>query len=128
MRVEFHRCRMSGAMLAGSTLRDVLFTECRLDTANLRMVEGRQCELLEADLRCADLYAARLTASRIQDCDLSGAELSQAMLERARLHGSVLRDLKGVGALAGAVIGSDQQMDVAMSLLGASGITVDDER
>jgi uncharacterized protein YjbI with pentapeptide repeats len=52
-----------------------------------------------------------------EDCDLSGAEFTQAALDGVRLHGSVLRDLKGVSALAGGVIGSDQQLDVAMSQL-----------
>jgi uncharacterized protein YjbI with pentapeptide repeats len=127
-RVEFHECRMSGIVLAGSTLEDVLFSECRLDSANLRMVRGRRLDFLGSDLRQADLYGAGLAATRIQDGNLSMADFSQASLEGIRLHGCVLRDLRGVSALGGAVISRDQVMEMSMALFDASGITVDDQR
>jgi uncharacterized protein YjbI with pentapeptide repeats len=127
-RVEFHRCRMSGAVLAGSTTRDVLFSDCKLDLANLRMLTANRLEFLDCDLREADFYGATLTRSAMYDCDLTGAEFSQAETDGLRLHGSTLRDLKGVSALRGAVIAGDQSLEMAMALLAASGITVDDER
>jgi uncharacterized protein YjbI with pentapeptide repeats len=127
-RVEFHECRMSGIVLAGSTLEDVLFSECRLDSANLRMVHGRRLDFLGSDLRQADLYGAELVATRIQDGSLSFADFSQASAQGIRLHGCDLRELKGVSALDGAVIGRDQVMDLALALFDASGITVDDKK
>jgi uncharacterized protein YjbI with pentapeptide repeats len=127
-RVEFRECRMSGIVLAGSTLEDVLFSECRLDSANLRMVRGRRLDLLGSDLRQADLYGAELAATRIQDGNLSSADFSQASLDGIRLHGSVLREIRGVSALGGAVIGRDQVMEMSMALFDASGVTVDDQR
>lgn len=127
-RVEFHRCRMSGIVLAGSRLQDVLLSGCRVDSANLRGVSAIRFEALGSDLRGADLFGATLTSSRVHDGDLTGADFSRSTVEGLRLHGTVLRDVVGAGELRGAVIAGDQQLDVAMSLFDAAGITVDDER
>lgn len=127
-RVEFHDCRMSGMVFAGSTLlEDVLFTGCKLNLANLRMVRGKRLEFVSSDLGEADLYGAEFESTRIRDCDLTAAELSQAKLAGLRLRNCVLHDLKGVCALSGAIVGRDQVMDIAMALFAASGIVVDDD-
>ncbi|WP_165034959.1 pentapeptide repeat-containing protein [Candidatus Protofrankia californiensis] len=127
--VEFHRCRLSGMVFGGARLADVLFSNCKMDVVNLRMVEGRFLEFRESDLRELDLYGASITNLRIHDSDVSSADLSTSSLAGdVRLHGSRLRELKGIESLAGAVIGTEQLMDVAMMLFAASGITVDDER
>lgn len=127
-RVEFHRCRMSGIVLAGSAARDVLASDSRLDGANLRMLAGSRLELPGCDLRGADLFGATLTTSRIHDGDLTGADFSQSIVGGLRLHGSIVRDILGVDQLRGAVVSRDQQLDLAMALFDASGITVEDER
>ncbi|WP_165485449.1 pentapeptide repeat-containing protein [Protofrankia symbiont of Coriaria ruscifolia] len=127
--VEFHRCRLSGMVFGGARLADVLFSNCKMDVVNLRMVEGRFLEFRESDLRELDLYGASITNLRIHDSDVSSADLSTSSLAGdVRLHGSRLRELKGTESLTGAVIGTEQLMDVAMMLFAASGITVDDER
>jgi uncharacterized protein YjbI with pentapeptide repeats len=127
-RVEFHECRMSGLDLAGSFLEDVLFSGCKLDLANLRMIHGRRVDFHHDDLREADLTGAELISARMQDSDLTGLELSQARLDGLRLHGSAIHDIRGVSALRGAVVGRDQVMDLATVLFAESGISVDDER
>ncbi len=127
-RVEFRECRMSGVVFAGSELRDVLFSASKLDSANLRMTSGGRVHVLGSDLREADFYAAALGASRIQDSNLSAVEFSESVLDGVRLHGSVLRDLKGVSALRSAVISEDQVWEMSVALFAESGIAVDEDR
>ncbi|HUS62072.1 MAG TPA: pentapeptide repeat-containing protein [Acidimicrobiales bacterium] len=127
-RVELTRCRMSSVDVAGAHLRDVAFFDCKLDGANLRMTTWERCELVDCDLSEADLASARLDGTRVFGCDLSSAQLSKASLAGARLHGSRLESVKSVESLKGAVIGSDQMVPVALALLAAVGITVEDER
>ena len=76
----------------------------------------------------ADLARATLRRSAIFDSDLTDATFEGAHLEGARLHGSRLEGLRGAEGLAGAVIGSSQVVPLAIPLLAASRIRVDDDR
>lgn len=127
-RVELTRCRLSSVDAAGAHLRDVGFFDCKLDAANLRMTTWERCELVDCDLTEADLASAKMDGTHLFGCDLSWAQLSKASLTGARLHGSRLESIAGVESLRGAVIGSDQMVPVALSLLAAMGIAVDDDR
>jgi uncharacterized protein YjbI with pentapeptide repeats len=127
-RVEFRDCRMSGAVFTRSSLRDVLFTGCRLDDANFRMSETKAVVFEDVDLRRSDFYAAHVDGSRFFDCDLTGTEFTKASASGVRFHGSTLLDLKGAQCLAGAVIESSQVLPVALGVLAALSIRVDDER
>jgi hypothetical protein len=79
------------------------------------------------ELRDADLYGAKVERSNLLRCNLTGVELSKARFERVVLHGSELLDVRGAGALAGAVISRDQVVALAPSLMSALGIVVDDD-
>jgi uncharacterized protein YjbI with pentapeptide repeats len=127
-RVVFKDCRMSGVILSRCTLRDVLFVDCRLDDASFRMAEAKAVSFEDIDLRRGDYYAASLEGTRFFDCDLTGAQFAKARTPGVRFHGSNLTDLQGGSDLAGAVIDSSQVLSVAMGVLSALGIQVDDER
>jgi uncharacterized protein YjbI with pentapeptide repeats len=127
-RVVFKDCRMSGVILSRCTLRDVLFVDCRLDDASFRMGEAKAVRFEDVDLRRGDFYAALLEGTRFFDCDLTGAQFAKARTAGVRFHGSNLTDLQGGSDLAGAVIDSSQVLSVAMGVLSALGIRVDDER
>jgi uncharacterized protein YjbI with pentapeptide repeats len=127
-RVVFKDCRMSGVILSRCSLRDVLIVDCRLDDASFRMGEAKAVCFEDVDLRRGDFYAAQLEGTRFFDCDLTGAQFAQARTPGVRFHGSNLSDLKGGPDLAGAVIDSSQVLSVAIGVLSALGIQVDDER
>ena len=127
-RVEFRDCRMSGAVLTGCSFRDVLITGCRLDEANFRMSETKAVVFDGVDLRGGDFYAAKLDGTRFFDCNLTGAQFSRASTPGARFHGSTMVDVQGGQYLAGAVIDSTQVLPVALGVLSALHIAVDDER
>jgi uncharacterized protein YjbI with pentapeptide repeats len=126
VRVRFVRCRMSGVSLAGLRAREVRFVDCRMDGAELGMADLERCELVDCDLEGADLTAARLTGCGVLGSRLDRAQLSKATLTGVDLHGSTFEGLRGAEALRGATIGSDQVVAVALPLLAALGITVDD--
>jgi uncharacterized protein YjbI with pentapeptide repeats len=127
-RVEFRDCRMSGAILTRSSFEDVLFTGCRLDGANFRMSETKGVHFEDVDLRRSDFSNANGTGTRFFDCDLTGADFTKVVASGVRFHGSTLLDLKGAQYLGGAVIESPQVLPVALGVLAALGIRIDDER
>ncbi len=127
-RVSFRDCRLSGVTLSRTSLRDVSFSDCRMDEANFRMTDARQVAFDDVDLRDADFYSASFAQAAFSNCDLSRAEFSKASVPGVRFASSTLVDLKGAQHLTGAVLGSDQVLPVALGLLAALGITVDDDR
>lgn len=127
LRTAFVDCRLGGTVLSGASLTDVAFDDCQLAGLELRMATSERLELSGCDLRGADFHASGLSGARLTGCDLSGADCSRAQWDGAWLHGSRLTDLRGAGSLAGVTIGSDQAVPLGLLLLGAVGITVDDE-
>jgi uncharacterized protein YjbI with pentapeptide repeats len=126
-RVQFRDCRMSAVILTRCRLVDVVITDCRLDQANLRMSKTKSVTFEDVDLSEGDFYAAVLDNSRFFDCNLTASEFTKASLEEVRFHGSNLLDLKGSRYLGGSTIGTGQVLSVAMGLLSALNIQVDDD-
>lgn len=126
-RVVFENCRMSGLAAAGLRARHVRFADCKLDGAWLRGASFEHCEMVDCDLTGADLYGARLVASRLIRCSLDDAELSGVDADELALHGSSIVGTKGVASLQRLIVGSDQIVDLAIPLLAARQIRVDDD-
>jgi uncharacterized protein YjbI with pentapeptide repeats len=126
-RVVFRRCRMSGLVATDLRGIDLRFGGCKLDQAWLRGASLDRCELLDCDLSGADLYGARVTRSAFRRCDLTGLDVSASEMDRVSLHGSVVDGLKGADSLRGVSIDSDQLVPLALPILQARQIRVDDE-
>jgi uncharacterized protein YjbI with pentapeptide repeats len=108
-RVEIISTRLTGATCAEAQFKSVLFKECKLDFAHLRMTRLRQCVFENCNLTDADFYGADLSGAIFRDCDLSRADLSQAKLVNADIRGCRLDGLRGTpGAMAGLIISPDQ--------------------
>jgi uncharacterized protein YjbI with pentapeptide repeats len=126
-RVVFTRCRMSGLVAAELQAEDVRFEGCKMDQAWLRAAVLDRCELVDCDLRGGDLYGARVTRSALRRCDLTEVDVTGSELEAVSLHGSTVDRLKGAASLRGLTIGSDQLVPLALPILAAQGIVVDDD-
>jgi uncharacterized protein YjbI with pentapeptide repeats len=126
-RVEFRNCKIAAVDLGGAQLEDVRFVECKLEGASFRLSTGVRVEFADCGLMLSDFTSAKLESARFLRCNLSGCEFSSATLDGARLHGSILDDLRGAQSLRRVVIDSTQAIPLALCLLGASGIVVDDE-
>jgi uncharacterized protein YjbI with pentapeptide repeats len=101
-RVELHRCRLTGADLAEAMLTDVLFVECRLDLAGLRMAKLDRVVFRDCRMAECDFYEASLSDVLFEQCELREATVSGVKLERVELRRCDLAGLKGVEALRGA--------------------------
>jgi uncharacterized protein YjbI with pentapeptide repeats len=127
-RVVFRDCRMSGVILSQCSFSDVRIADCRLDDASFRMARAEAVLFDDVDLRKGDFYAARLEDTRFYDCNLTGAQFSKATVPGVRFHGSDLSGLEGGQDLGGAVIDSSQVLALAVGVLSALQIHIDDER
>jgi uncharacterized protein YjbI with pentapeptide repeats len=126
-RVVLRRCRMSGLVAAELTASDVRLEQCKADQAWLRSSVLDRCELVDTDLSGGDLYGAQVTRSAFRRCDLTELDVSASRFEDVSLHGSTVDRLRGADALRGCTIGSDQLVPLAVPILLAKGITVDDD-
>jgi uncharacterized protein YjbI with pentapeptide repeats len=126
-RVVLRRCRLSGLVAAELRATDVRVDGCKADGAWLRAAVLDRCEIVDSDLSGADLYGARVTRSVFRRCDLTEVDVSASRFERVSLHGSTVDRLGGADALQGCTIGSDQLVPLALPILAARSITVDDD-
>jgi len=126
-RVAFTDCRMSGVVLTDLRARHVSFSNCQLDGAWLRSATFDHCELVDCQLTGAQLFGARFSDSRLVRCRLDEADLTDVEADELALHGSSLVGTKGLDSLRKLVIATDQVVDVALPLLAARSILVDDD-
>ena len=100
-------------LIPQAQLRDVRFSECKLDGINLRMAKGDRVLFDHVNLQKGEFFSAHLMSTCFFDCDLSETDVSQAVLPRARFHGSLLSDIKGGEYLRDIVIDSSQVLPLA---------------
>jgi uncharacterized protein YjbI with pentapeptide repeats len=117
-RVEIISTRLTGATCTEAKLKSVLFRECKMDFALLRMGRLQQCVFENCNLTDADFYGADLTGILFRDCDLSRADLSQARLVGADMRGCRLDGLRGTPATMSGLIISPDQAPLLISLFG----------
>ncbi len=127
LRVAIEASRMTGLSYLAGTLRDVTFSNCRMDLASFAAT--RFTDVLFADCRLdqANFGDADLSGVRFERCDLSGAQFSGATMTGTRLTGCVLTGISGVTSLRGAIIGSQDALALAGILAGALGIQIADD-
>jgi Pentapeptide repeats (8 copies) len=127
-RVELTGCRMSGLVASELRGRHLRFVDCKMDEAWLRAAVLDHVAFEGCDLTGADLLGARLTNVRFVDCRLDGAELTSVWVEgTVAIHGSTFEGTAGLADLHGLVIGHDQVLPIALPLLAAHNITIDDD-
>ncbi len=117
-RAEFISTRLTGAIFTDAQLKSVLFKECKMDFALLRMSRLQQCVFENCNLTDADFYGADLSGTIFRDCDLSRADLSQAKLVGADIRGCRLDGLRGTPATMSGLIISPDQAALLITLFG----------
>ena len=113
--------RLVGAAFGG-VLRDVVFTDCVLDLASLRLCKLTRCEFHGCSLAEAGLYGADLESVLFDGCDLTAAELSGATFALSELRRCELRGARGIEALGGARIPLADLLPITPLLADALGI------
>jgi uncharacterized protein YjbI with pentapeptide repeats len=128
-RLTLRNCRLTGAQLVETSIRDVTFVDCRLDFGVLALARLDRVTLRGCELREASLEQAQLRDVRLERCDLSRAMLGQAQLQRVELDGCRLEGLRSIADLRGAAMPWPDVVAGAGAFAQALGITVleDDE-
>lgn len=122
--VELLESRVGSLELFGSTLRSVHFIGCRIGYANLRDthltdVAFTDCVIDDLDLMRATATRVALTGTRLRRLELTGAKLADF-----DLRGAQLAEVSGIEGLRGAIISTEQLVDLAPILAARLGIIV----
>jgi uncharacterized protein YjbI with pentapeptide repeats len=127
VRVAVLGSRMTGVALLATSLRDVLFRDCRIDLASFAACKFADVTFANCRLDQANFGDADLSGVQFERCGLSGAQFSGATLAGARFSGCDLTGIAGVASLRGAVIAASDALTLARIFAEALGITIDDE-
>jgi len=123
-RVKFIECRLTGVVLSGARLNDVVIEGGVADLANLRSSVSSFLWVTGTPMKEADFYGARLHRCALLDTDLSSASFDSASVEHLSLHGSVLDSLHGTTALTGGHVGveANQLISLGAAVLAEMGV------
>lgn len=123
-RVRVADSRATGLQWVNGGIRDVTFTECRLDLSSFRCSKCTNVRFERCDLRRADFSMADLRTAQFVECDLTGAQFGRAMMSGARLSRCVLAEIVGVPDLAGATVDGSDLLALTYLFAEALGIRV----
>lgn len=124
LRSEFLGCRMTGIQLGESTVKDVVFQNCKLN-----MVSFRKCKLERAIfenciLDDADFNNAHLIDVTFINCEMRGTDFSGATCTRVDLTKTDVGELRGVKSLKGARVLPEQTISLTPLLCAELGIVI----
>jgi uncharacterized protein YjbI with pentapeptide repeats len=117
-RVDIIATRLTGAVCTEAQLKSVLFRECKLDFAVMRMVRLQHCIFEKCNLTDADFYDADLSGSVFRGCDLSRADISHAKLRGADIRDCRLDSIRGMPVDTDGLIISPDQAALLITLFG----------
>lgn len=123
-RVEFFRCRLTGAELAESDIGDVTFDECRVDLVGLRHAKLERIVFRDCRMGESDFTGASLTDVVFERCELREASFSSARLQRVELRGCDLTGLRGGETLRGARMPFSDVLENAVLFATLAGIEI----
>jgi len=114
-RVQFVRCRLTGARLPETTTQDLLFRRCIGNLSQFRYARLPSCRFENCDLQEADFQGADLAGAVFSECDLRNVEMSQASLNGTDLTSSTIDGLRAnPESLQGLIIEPHQAPHVAV--------------
>ena len=125
-RVHIKSSRCSGLQLQMGSLKDVTFSDCKLNLVNFRFATLTNVIFENCVLDEADFYAAQLAHVQFRSCSLEKTVFSGAKLRSVDLRTSDVFNIIGIGSLAGATIDSTQLMTLAALLAAELKIKVGD--
>ena len=128
LRSQVMGARATGLQWTDGVVKDVSFSDCRIDLAGFRFTRFSHVEFVGCRMAEVDFTGADVSGVRFVDCDLQGAKLHEAKAVGARFEGCRLEEVSGVEALAGATISAADVLPLAYTLAGALGISLEFDR
>lgn len=123
-RAELRQCRLTGAELAGASLRDITFVECRLDLVGLRHAKLERVVFRNCRMSECDFHGAALKDVLFERCELREAIVSALGIQRVELRGCDLTGLQGAEALRGARMPWNDVLENAVLFASVAGIEI----
>ena len=117
--------RGTGMQWTNGTIKDVVFSDCRLDLAGFRFSKFVHVVFVDCRLSGADFTGADLSGVRFESCDLSQARFDEATMTGAGLRHCTLSGISGVEGLRGARVSGTDLLSLTFALAGACGIVVE---
>ena len=117
-RVDITSSRLTGAAFTEVQLKSVLFRECKLDFAVMRMAKLQNCIFEKCNLTDADFYHADLSGNVFRGSDLSRADIAHAKLMGADIRDCRLDAIRGMPANMDGLIISPDQAALLITLFG----------
>jgi uncharacterized protein YjbI with pentapeptide repeats len=117
-RIEITATRLTGVTCTEAQLKSVLFQECKLDFALMRMVRLQNCVFERCNLTDVDFYGADLTGTVFRECDLSRTDISHAKLTGVDIRDCRLDGIRGMPANTDGLIISPDQAALLITLFG----------
>jgi uncharacterized protein YjbI with pentapeptide repeats len=117
-RVDITSSRLTGAAFTEVQLKSVLFRECKLDFAVMRMAKLENCIFENCNLTDADFYHADLSGNVFRGCDLSRADIAHAKLTGADIRDCRLDGMRGMPSNMDGLIISPDQATLLITLFG----------
>lgn len=119
--------RMTGVDFSRSTIKDVIFEDCKLDMANFRFAKLTRVQFINCQLTETDFQAAELTDVEFQTSHLDKVEFGQCKIKNVDARSSELLDIRGWQYLRGLKIDSTQLVTIAPQLAAGLGIKIEDD-
>jgi uncharacterized protein YjbI with pentapeptide repeats len=116
--------RMTGLDCSRGLLKDVLFTNCKLNLVNFRFTKLTRVRFVDCVLTEADFMGAELTHVVFEGCVLERTIFARGSMKDVDLRGSQLVDIAGWQGLRGATIDGEQLAAAAPYLALELGIKV----
>ncbi len=117
---------MTGLDLSRSTIKDVIFEDCKLDMANFRYTKFARVRFINCTLLETDFQAAELVDVEFQTSHMEKVEFGHAKVSRVDVRSSQLFDIRGWQSLSGLIIDSTQLVSIAPQLALELGLRVQD--
>lgn len=125
LRSELLGCRMSGSQFGESTIKDVVFENCKLNLVSFRKCRLERVVFRNCVLDEADFIGATLSDVVFMNCELRKTDFNRVHCTRVDMTRSDLTEIKGVTSLKNVRIKPEQMMTLAPLLCGEVGFVLD---
>jgi uncharacterized protein YjbI with pentapeptide repeats len=125
LRVGLSELRMTGLHWVDGVWREVRVSQCRADLTSFRFSDFHNVVFEDCNLTRADFGNADVSGVQFINCDLTGAQFFQAKMEGARFSNCILAGVSGVTSFAGAIVSSEDLVELSYSLAAALGIRIE---
>lgn len=122
--VKIDASRCSGLGLQDSSIKNLKFSNSKLDIANFRFAKIENMIFEDCVLDDTDFYGAQLKNVDFINCTISKISFASAKMKNVNLSKSTIESLDGVASIKGATINYDQLMQLAPYFAAEAGINV----